>query len=97
MPRYLIERTFPTGLEIPGTAEGTAACLNVVDKNADVGVTWIHSYVTEDHGKTFCIYDGPTPEAIRQAAERNGLPVDRISLVSVLDPYFYRSGNPSQS
>ena len=89
MPRYLVERTFADGLEIPVNADGIAACLNVVDKNADVGVTWIHSYVTEDKTKTVCVYDGPDPESIRQAAERNGLPVDRIYGVRVLDPYFY--------
>jgi hypothetical protein len=32
----------------------------------------------------------PSPEAIRRAAERNDLPIDRITKVSVLDPYFYR-------
>jgi Protein of unknown function (DUF4242) len=90
MSRYIVERTFPNGLEIPVNADGAATCLSVVDKNADVGVTWVHSYVSEDHKKTYCIYDGPNPEAIRQAAERSGLPVDRISKVSVLDPYFYR-------
>ncbi|GGO26463.1 DUF4242 domain-containing protein [Deinococcus humi] len=90
MPRYMVERTFADGLEIPINAEGATACLNVVDRNADLGVTWVHSYVSEDKQKTFCIYDGPTPEAIRQAAERNGLPVDQIHRVSVLDPYFYR-------
>jgi hypothetical protein len=30
------------------------------------------------------------PEAVRRAAERNKLPVDRITRVVVLDPYFYR-------
>jgi Protein of unknown function (DUF4242) len=90
MPRYMVERTFPDGLEVPLNDEGAASCLRIVDKNADAGVTWLHSYVTVDHRKTFCIYDGPDPDAIRQAAGRNGLPVDRISLVSVLDPYFYR-------
>ena len=89
MPRYLVERTFPDGLEIPMNAEGAAACFNVVDNNADVGVTWIQSYVSEDKTKTVCVYDGPDPESIRQAAERNGLPVDRIDSVRVLDPYFY--------
>jgi Protein of unknown function (DUF4242) len=90
MPRYMVERTFSNGLQIPVNEEGAAACLGVVDRNADHGVTWIHSYVSEDKIKTFCIYDGPTPEAIRQAAERNGLPVDGITEVRVLDPYFYR-------
>jgi hypothetical protein len=90
MPRYLVERTFPEGLQIPVTEEGAAACLGVVGTNTDVGVTWVHSYVGKDKTQSFCIYDGPHPEAIRRAAERNGLPVDRITQVSVLDPYFYR-------
>jgi hypothetical protein len=89
MPRYLIERSFPDGLEIPMTTEGAQACLGVVGRNAEDGVTWIHSYVTPDKHRTFCIYDSPTPEAIRRVAQRNGLPVDRISEVRVLDPYFY--------
>ncbi len=90
MARYLVERTFPDGLRIPVTAEGAATCLGVVGRNADLGVTWVHSYVSDDKKTTFCVYDAPDPEAIRRAAERNGLPVDKITRVSVLDPYFYR-------
>jgi hypothetical protein len=90
MQRYLVERTFPDGLEIPTTDAGAQTCLPVVDANDDLHVTWVHSYVTEDKRKTFCIYDGPNPEAIRQAAQRNGLPVDSVTRISVLDPYFYR-------
>jgi hypothetical protein len=89
MPRYMVERTFPDGLVIPTTNDGASAMLGVVGHNAEVGVTWVHSYVSEDKTKTFCIYDGPNPEAIRTAATSNGLPVDSISPVSVLDPYFY--------
>lgn len=92
MPRYMVERTFPDGVGIPTTTEGLAACLGVVDNNATENVTWVRSFVTSDHGKTFCIYDGPTPEAIRRAAGLNQLPVDSISEVSVLDPYFYMGG-----
>ncbi|HKI59376.1 MAG TPA: DUF4242 domain-containing protein [Trueperaceae bacterium] len=90
MPRYMVERTFPDGLEIPIDADGAATCLSVVGHNADFGVTWVHSYVSEDKRKTYCVYDGPSPEAVRRAADANGLPVDRVTLVSVLDPYFYR-------
>lgn len=90
MPRYLVERSFPGGLQIPPTAEGGRACLDVVARNADYGVTWVHSYVSDDNHTTYCVYDGPTPEAIRQAAASNGLPIDRITKVSVLDPYFHR-------
>ena len=90
MRRYVVERTFRDGLHIPMTDEGAIACLGVVDHNADLGVTWVHSYVSQDKTKTYCIYDGPGPDAIRQAAARNGLPVDQITEVRVLDPYFYR-------
>jgi uncharacterized protein DUF4242 len=90
MPRYLVERTFPDGLQIPITDEGAEACLGVVSRNAEQGVTWVHSYVTDDKQRTFCVYDAPSPEAIRSTASANSLPVDRITEVRVLDPYFYR-------
>lgn len=89
MARYLVERTFPDGLGLPPTQHGNEVAQTVVGNNADQGVTWIHSYVTTDKKHTFCIYDGPTPEAIRQVAQKNGLPVDRITEVRVLDPYFH--------
>jgi len=90
MPRYLVERTFPDGLEIPLSEAGAQACQGVVAINAEQLVTWVHSYVTADRKHTFCVYDAPTPEAIRRVAEQNKLPVDRITEVRVLDPYFYR-------
>lgn len=91
MPRYMVERNFPDGLRIPINADGAKACASVVANNAKDGVTWVHSYVSEDLSKTYCIYDAPTPEAVRETARRNNLPVDRITPVNVLDPYFYRS------
>jgi hypothetical protein len=90
MPRYLVERTFPDSLQIPINDEGARVCGVVVGNNAAEGVTWVHSYVSEDKKKTFCIYDAPAPEAIRRTAQENGLPVDHITEVRVLDPYFYR-------
>lgn len=89
LPRYLVERTFIGGLPVLGENDGAALCLAVVERNTDEGVTWVHSYVSEDREKTFCICDAPSPEAIRKTAARNELPVDRITQVRVLDPYFY--------
>ncbi len=91
MPRYLIERTFPDGLAIPATPAGEAVCRGVDQKNAEHGVHWLHSYVSRDQRTTFCIYDAPSPEAARRAASDNGLPLDRITEVRVLDPFFYRA------
>jgi Protein of unknown function (DUF4242) len=89
MPRYIVERTFPEGLEIPVTTGGADVCRTVVRRNAQEGVTWLHSYVSEDRRSSFCVYDAPTPEAIRKTAARNELPLNRITQVRVLDPYFY--------
>lgn len=90
MPRYIVKRTFPDGIRLPTDAEGAKVAAAVVRRNAEKGVTWIHSYVTEDRGTTFCIYDGPDPTAVRDVAGANGLPCDTVTSVTVLDPYFYR-------
>jgi predicted amidohydrolase YtcJ len=90
VPRYLVRRTFPGGLAVLANEAGAEAFRRVVEMNARLGVTWVHSYVTRDKETSFCIYDGPDPEAIRRAAELNELPVDCVTEVSVLDPHFYR-------
>ena len=89
MPRYLVERTFPEGLRLSNDDESAAFCASVVARNIEDNVTWIHSYVSSDRQKTFCIYEAPSPEAIRRASAQNNLPVDRITRVSVLDPYSF--------
>lgn len=87
MPRYLVERVFAEELTIPAGRAGVKARLEIVERNADDGVTWLHSYVSDDRRKTFCVYEAPTPEAIRRTAAANSLPVERITEVRVLDPY----------
>ena len=92
MPRYLVERTFPDGLGITPDDDGARACLSVVQNNADAGVTWLQSYVTEDRRKTFCIYDEPRrgDQAERGPQRPAG---DSIVPVRVLDPYFHYAGH----
>jgi len=86
MPRYVVERTFGEIWDVD--ADGGDACGRIVDGNGDE-VTWLHSYVSDDGKKSFCMYDAPSPEAIRKCAARNALPVDSITSVRVLDPYRY--------
>jgi hypothetical protein len=88
MPRYMIERTFPNGLALSPNAEGKKAAETVIAVNAEHGVTWVHSYFTPDKKNSFCVYDGPSPESVRKVAERTGLPVNKVTEVRVLDPYF---------
>jgi len=89
MPRYLVERRFPSPLAVPANDAGAQAWLRVVEVNGALGVNWLHSYVSEDLETMFCVYDGPDPDAIRRAADRNGLPLDGITQITVLDPYVY--------
>lgn len=91
MPRYLVERTFIEGLSVPPGRPGRKLLQSILACNSDRNVTWIHSYVAFDAGKTFCIYEAPSPEAIRLAAASTYLPVDRITEISVLDPYAYHA------
>lgn len=87
MPRYLVEQTFAERLSVPPDEAGAQWVQAILGNDALDGVTWIHSYVSADRRRTYCICDAPTPEAVRRAAHRNGLPVDRITEVRVLDPY----------
>ena len=87
MPRYLIERTLQEGCRLPGPEDTEQERLLFAENNTLLGAVWIHSFISHDRKKSYCIYDAPTPEAVRQAALRNRLPVDRIIEVHLLDPY----------
>jgi hypothetical protein len=78
--RYLIERSFPAGA-LDGLDDATKAKVNA--NNASVGVSWIKSFANADRTRTYCVYEGPSEDAIRQAAALNNLPVDRITEVPV--------------
>jgi hypothetical protein len=78
--RYVIERTFPAGA-LAGLNAETKAKVNA--NNATVGVRWVESYANADKTKTYCIYEGPSEAAIREAARLNKLPVDNVMEVPV--------------
>ena len=46
--------------------------------NAEQGVRWLYSFLSADKRKTYCLYEAPSPEAIRTAAVRAGLPADVV-------------------
>ena len=87
MPRYLVERSFQDEFAIPGPGYSAQARLLFIENNTMFSVVWIHSYVSLDGKKSYCIYEAPNPEALRLAAKRNYLPVDRIIEIRMFDPY----------
>jgi hypothetical protein len=86
MPRFVIERHFAERLEL--TAEAADAVKRI---NADVGVEWLFSFLSADKKKTYCLYEAPSAEAIREAARRANLPADSVIEVSELRPDAFTS------
>ncbi len=73
MPIFMIERRFADELEL--SAEGADGINRV---NVEEGVRWLYSFLSADKRKTYCLYEAPSPEAIRRAAVRAGIPADVI-------------------
>jgi hypothetical protein len=81
MPLYIIERNFADLLDLD---ELDYAEIKLV--NDDVGVNWVYSFLSADQKKTYCLYEAPNPEAIREAAARLGIPADVIVPVEQFGP-----------
>jgi hypothetical protein len=73
MPIYMIERAYAEELDITGDAVRL-----IEEVNADEGVRWLFSFLSADRRRSYCLYEAPSPDAIRLAAERLGLPADAI-------------------
>ncbi len=84
MPLYLIERNFAEQLEI--TQDGVAKTLQV---NNDIGLRWLYSFLSADKKKTYCLYEAPNPEALREHARRLNIPADAIIEVGQVRPEAY--------
>lgn len=77
MPIFMIERNFAEQLEVTPEA---AFVINEI--NDEESVRWLISFLSVDKKKTFCLYEASSAEAIREAAQRAGIPADVIVEVS---------------
>ena len=77
MPRFIIERNFAEQVEMD---RDKVAEIRAV--NAEVGVEWLFSFLSLDRRKTYCLYEAPNAELIREAARRLGAPADAIIEIS---------------
>jgi hypothetical protein len=73
MPVFLIERRYADELDV--AVEDAERIKRVNDAE---GVRWLYSFLSVDRRKTFCLYEAPSADAIRRAAQRAGLPADVI-------------------
>lgn len=81
MPLFLIERNFAEQLEMSGSE---AEAIRRV--NDEVGVEWLFSFLSANKKKTYCLYESPSVEAIREAARRLNIPADVVIEVSQVRP-----------
>ena len=63
MPKYLIERKFAEQVELDN--DGAAEIRRINDEE---GIKWLFSFLSADHKKSYCLYEAPSAEAIREAA-----------------------------
>jgi hypothetical protein len=84
MPLFLIERNFAEQLEVKRDD-----VVQVTQVNADVGIQWLFSFLSADKKKTYCLYEAPSAEAIREAARRLNVPADYIVEVGELRPEMF--------
>jgi Protein of unknown function (DUF4242) len=84
MPLLLIERNFADQLEM-----NRDLALEVSRVNDEVGIHWLFSFLSADKKKTYCLYQAPSAEAIREAARRMNAPADLIVEVGELRPQMF--------
>jgi len=74
VPVFVIERQWAERLDANAEA---ADGINRI--NDEEGVRWLYSFLSADRRKTYCLYEAPSPDAIRRAAARAGIPVDAVT------------------
>jgi hypothetical protein len=81
MALFVIERNFADQLNLELLDH---AAIKLV--NDDVGVRWVYSFLSADKKRTYCLYEAPNELALREAAERLGIPADVIVSVEQFGP-----------
>ena len=84
VPLFVIERNFAEQLDPDDIDEAGIRAVN-----DDVGIRWVYSFLSADKKKTYCLYEAASPEAIRDAAARLGVPADSIVEVDQFVPATY--------
>ena len=77
MALFVIERNFAEQLDAD---QLDYAGFRLV--NDDAGVRWLYSFLSADKKKTYCLYEAPTADLIREAARRANVPADAVIEVS---------------
>jgi hypothetical protein len=77
VPLFIIEREFAEQLDLTDDSVHEIEEINDV-----VGVRWIYSFLSADKKKTYCLYEAPSAESVREAARRANVPANAVIEVS---------------
>ncbi len=78
MALFMIERTFAEAL-----AESSPEEVSAIEAvNEEMGLEWVQSFLSADRTRTYCLYEAPSMDLLREHAERLGIPADSIMAVS---------------
>lgn len=81
MPLFLVEREYAERLEL-----SPEMLVESRRSQEELGIEWITSFLRADQKKTYCLYEAPSVEAIREDARRRGIPADVIVAVDRFGP-----------
>ena len=72
MPLFVVERKFAEQLDLSDDDVKRFEAIN-----SDEGIRWLHSFLSADRKRSYCLYEAPSAEAIL-AASKKTLPIEAI-------------------
>jgi hypothetical protein len=87
MAMFIIERNLAEQMELD-----SGEVSDIVDYNDNHELKWLFSFLSADRKKTYCLYEAPNPEALREQAKAFEVPADSIVEVSELNPNMFTTG-----
>ncbi len=79
MPKYMVERYLP-GITNDQLTAAAGRAKEVTARMTEEGtpVRYLRSTYVPGEDKCYCLFDGPSEEAVRQANERAEIPLERV-------------------
>lgn len=79
MAKYMVERSLPglTGDQLAGAAAKAKATTQEMSRKG-VPVRYLRSTFVPGENKCYCLFEGPSEQAVKEANERAELPFERI-------------------
>ena len=92
MPLYLIDRDISSFDEndLEGAALRALACTYSFQ-----GMRWVRSFLNEETGASFCIYEAESAEDLREHAVLANLPCDEVREVTEIEPQRFEADAPA--